>query len=1087
MRWTAPAFVLVLLAACYFDAAVPPAAKILCQSDDQCPTGRLCRVDTGQCIDSGAINEPDPRLLDGSVEPAVAGRGTVLHAVVVVEGALAAPPEVVLAVPGQPRAFQATDDGFTLALVGDEPEGTLEVAVTLRGANGVDVEDIPIGAVRVDRTAPVVIRELSALTLSPPAGTLVAVESVGRGTQVQVAFVPDEPVAASPTVTALSPGGEALAFTVLPDVADSRAVRAAVVLPEGAAVEQGRWTVRADLVDEAGNRAEAEVGVSFVVDTEAPTPLTAAQRARYVYRRSRYGEPLGDGLPRFTVAGTSVGAAEPGAWVAAFDVDEIAFASMVGVGRADAEGRVPEFVLSRSNRPVVYLAQIDAAGNLEGAVAGVVGLVDFVVASGGRVVGGSLANPHRFALRDALDVGVRLEPRELEIAAGELRLADGAPLRVEGSVERSLAAPVDLRTVGLADDGGALVGLQATAGAPAGPGRTVAFDDQGLRVLATAPQLLTTATRPAVLWDAPRGRLLAVTGARALTTCDYGIYDCCDEYCDDVCCDGSVIDAARGPDVWVRTDDGWRALPTSDREGDGEPGPSLECCTDVRLEQTTWFDGAARRVRAISTNGVFELDDDDSAGSWRRIAGPLPPGTGQATLDPGSGRVFRHDNVRTFEWSVGAPTWTQLVTTDPEGDGNPAGWSLFVDDAGALRTIAGPYVWTRTDVSWRRSPLLALAPTFPVAGVATPLPGGTGALVADGTGAAFRVRGDAVELVAPRLGAGGETVIDRFASVASASRRYLLGGRNSAGAPARAVSSWSGSGADPVSAQGAPRFADAAAALDELRARAVLFGGALPDGTLDATTRILDLASGALTALPPAAPASTPPARARASAGFSPAAGAVVLFGGQGAAGLLDDTWLLDAGDSWRPAALADPEGDGSPPPRAGAHVVVDAVDGLVLCGGWDGGWLLDRWAFTGASWARLPDDDDDSQRARLVAAWAAEPMPLPPTVVRLVDGARPPALVVTLDLDAAGLDVAALEDVVLEGAADGDVELFGWDGVRFASLKRGALPLAAPARTIDLADFTVAIGPVTTTSGARPRRVLDALGVRLRYRLVAP
>lgn len=93
-------------------------------------------------------------------------------------------------------------------------------------------------------------------------------------------------------------------------------------------------------------------------------------------------------------------------------------------------------------------------------------------------------------------------------------------------------------------------------------------------------------------------------------------------------------------------------------------------------------------------------------------------------------------------------------------------------------------------------------------------------------------------------------------------------------------------------------------------------------------------------------PEPAPAPRAFASAVYDPALGAVVLFGGWGPSGDLNDTWTL-AGDSWTHLSGA------APSPRAGAGLAVDASSGsLVLFGGSnETGYLSDVWRLSRTSW----------------------------------------------------------------------------------------------------------------------------------------
>jgi len=90
----------------------------------------------------------------------------------------------------------------------------------------------------------------------------------------------------------------------------------------------------------------------------------------------------------------------------------------------------------------------------------------------------------------------------------------------------------------------------------------------------------------------------------------------------------------------------------------------------------------------------------------------------------------------------------------------------------------------------------------------------------------------------------------------------------------------------------------------------------------------------------------------------------IVLFGGQGAAGLLDDTWEWD-GATW--TQLAPPT---SPPARRG-HALSTINTSVVLFGGSDAGGSLqhDTWVLTGETWSQLSPLTYPAARANHVMA----------------------------------------------------------------------------------------------------------------------
>jgi len=112
----------------------------------------------------------------------------------------------------------------------------------------------------------------------------------------------------------------------------------------------------------------------------------------------------------------------------------------------------------------------------------------------------------------------------------------------------------------------------------------------------------------------------------------------------------------------------------------------------------------------------------------------------------------------------------------------------------------------------------------------------------------------------------------------------------------------------------------------------------------------------------PGDPAGSPPARwghAMVTVGSK-----IVLFGGQGAAGLLDDTWEWD-GATW--TQLAPPT---SPPARRG-HALSTINTSVVLFGGSDAGGSLqhDTWVLTGETWSQLSPLTYPAARANHVMA----------------------------------------------------------------------------------------------------------------------
>lgn len=195
----------------------------------------------------------------------------------------------------------------------------------------------------------------------------------------------------------------------------------------------------------------------------------------------------------------------------------------------------------------------------------------------------------------------------------------------------------------------------------------------------------------------------------------------------------------------------------------------------------------------------------------------------------------------------------------------------------------------------------------------------------------------------------------------------LIGGEDGASRALDDVWRWTGSAWSEAEALPAPRAA-AAVAFDEARGEVVVFGGYVDSRQL-APGSTWVLGRGGWT---PASVSQAPPPRARASMAFDPVSRQVILFGGQGAGGTLDDTWAW-AGGTWTELARGQPR----PPRRAGASLAfVPQLGQLVLIGGKDdyegnlsGPAYDDAWTWTGTAWQSVGSHD----RFRRMDAMLAE------------------------------------------------------------------------------------------------------------------
>jgi len=154
----------------------------------------------------------------------------------------------------------------------------------------------------------------------------------------------------------------------------------------------------------------------------------------------------------------------------------------------------------------------------------------------------------------------------------------------------------------------------------------------------------------------------------------------------------------------------------------------------------------------------------------------------------------------------------------------------------------------------------------------------------------------------------------------------------------------------------------AAMTYDEYEENVVLFGGEGNGGLLDDTwiwTGGDDNTWQEATGL-----SSKPAKRAHAAMAYDPVSGGLILFGGQGQSGVYGDTWLWKNGAWTQKTGLAP-----SPSPRAGAQMAYDGGK-LVLFGGYtlSGSTKIpngETWLWNGSSWENAtPADPGDSPPA---------------------------------------------------------------------------------------------------------------------------
>lgn len=586
-----------------------------------------------------------------------------------------------------PRQATSPNHSCSYVVTGFETEGHNLIAVSARDAAG--NVGIASASVELDFTGPGIAADSTAVQLIPGPGNLLAsVSAVSAGTEARVVFVANEPLSADPLVATSAP--EALPFTKLSSAGVFYSYRHSL---QGTAHAQGAYVVEATLTDQVGNTATRIVPLpapGLVVDTVGPVPLTPAQRDLLLYARRPWGADDSNGQPQFTLESTGAGAVPANTTVVVWDGEDTTSAIEVGRTVASAQGGVARFSLVRSDRPSVFISQVDEAGNLDSTTAAQVGHVEWVATMGGKVVGSTFENPHRYLERQHM-------PAHFDGGPGG-DVTGNATLRIDG------------------------VSL-ATSGAVGWTHRT----------------LTPAATFDAVVYDQIRGRLVArVANSQSMMERTSEAWHAIVET--DPENDGSppfrfepqpfVHDPHLGATLlfdrnvpWVWNGTSWAAGVLTDPEGDGEPSTSSFARSSVA------YDVARSRIviLQVSSSGVDTWEWTGT--SWSRRVPTDPEGDGNPSVMPGpTGQnifpfVLAYDHSRarivasagliTFEWD--GVSWARRTPSDPEGDGNPVslqGHALVYDAARGVTLLFGgsattgffpPFLsdlWAWNGVSW---------------------------------------------------------------------------------------------------------------------------------------------------------------------------------------------------------------------------------------------------------------------------------------------------------------------------------------------------------------------------------------------------
>lgn len=1026
-----PLLLVALLGAaqCTVETDVPAGALIECDSKADCPGSMVCNTVAKRCVPSEAL-DTEPPFVDGAatVDPPIGTVGTSFTVSFRVNEALDRIPEVgflrdgrmVLLQPIGTPALDGRSFSFAYTAEAADPEGANALSVVLQDT-GFNVTRAALGVNLVfDFTAPDVVSGSATpiLLLDPAANPLPQVTEATYGTTIQIILAVDEPVPVTyvPELSVSSPG--ALPFSMA-SRSSTGFIFEYVVSSSDDPVDGAYSQFQIRLRDEAGNEEARPfvVDPAFVVDTAPPIEPAVGTQGQVVYHRIPWGSDSTAGSPTFFVSGAG-GSVDPEAWV-------IAYAGIDGrteLGRvqADAAGGFSVLPMNTPDRPLVYLAAADSAGNLSRIV--LVRDVQWTATLGQKVAGSALENPHDFEQRRVAAGALWADaigdpfPSALGQRGGSVRTTrgagswesppwllpdDGLPARSRPNVAWVDAGEYLLLFGGMRDECVSSAvecaetwewrGQRWHKLAPAdpegdgnpGPRGTsgMAYDRERARVLMFGGTMTNTSYGDTWEWTgrswerrcdglpandvcaeqppSRSGALMAHDGGDG-TTLLFGGRNATGD------CDGSGSNDCAGTWLWDGTE--WTRLSPDDPESDGDPEPRTEggMAYDPVRDRIVMFGGACFASDCINTwewTGV----------SWERRCDGVPA-TDVCTDEPvscGTGcRLFYDDansrmlmvNGNADAWSWDGSDWSRLTLGDLEGDGDPTSrrrFGMAFDRMNGQVLLVGGDVWIDPDVVYVND--------------------------------IWGLRDNSWKLLSPidpdPEADGQPPPRDYHAMVFDAARgKTLLFGGDGGTTSYSDTWTWDGKSWARESPAASPTGRERhALANDSDRGVVVLFGGSSdlnPRGDTwewDGSTWE-QRCDGA-----PAGDDCTDEPDPRDGHGmvYDDARNEVVLFGGfrngatcdSGAGSYCSSTWLWN-GIDWRLASLQDPEGDGEPAARREFGLAYDASrQRTVLYGGFrslNAAAFDDTWEWNGQSWRRItpvdPEGDGDPPPVRAAA-----------------------------------------------------------------------------------------------------------------------
>ncbi len=371
----AVALLLCVEAGCVFNPSIPAGAIITCHASDECPSGYRCELSLQRCFEIDADTSTVSLVIESvTLNRTLVGPDREIQLDFELSGRTAAPPAVRLAwLGGMEVAMTAqtlsgateTAHRFVYRTRGSEPQGFVSLLFDWTALSGIPGNAELPHMIELDFTPPRIIPDTTSLRYTAPEGhPLRDVLGATVATRVSVSFAISEPLIANPTLASVSNG-----FTLLSAVGTAYAFE--LELAPSTSYPQGTQTLVASFEDLAGNVATETLAASYFVDTLPPEPVNTGEAGLVIYTREPYGTPASAGVPDFRVQGGSGAVAAcaadepmPCRTLIAYDGPDPATASEIGRIEAAADGAFGPLALLRADRPRIYLAVADAAGNL---------------------------------------------------------------------------------------------------------------------------------------------------------------------------------------------------------------------------------------------------------------------------------------------------------------------------------------------------------------------------------------------------------------------------------------------------------------------------------------------------------------------------------------------------------------------------------------------------------------------------------------------------------------------------------------------------------------------------------------------------